>query len=364
MGFRMRKSFKIAPGVRVNLGSKSMGVSVGTKGCRTSFNSRTGMTSTLGIPGTGLSYSINNRTAKSKSYARNNELQKLRKEQERLNEIEQNKLQVDLFENSINMIREIHKEADTPTDWVSLANVVIGFDPRSGEKGYNEKLAIENLEKFTPSMLDKLSGKANKIKKQLEDMVLEGKEKDIKEFNYAIKVIDIAKRILSYDLDAYLEAISLENPLEDLLEFGSGFEFFIENPNQIEVDFKVNSDSVVPKEKLTLTKTGKLSRKKMSKSEYFDIEQDYVCSCAIRIARELFALLPVRNVVVNAQDLRLNSSTGQYSEDIILSVNFEKQALESLNMELIDPSDSLVNFSHNMNFKKTTGFGNVKKLVE
>ncbi|MGL4873469.1 MAG: DUF4236 domain-containing protein, partial [Clostridium sp.] len=103
MGFRMKKSFKIAPGIRMNLGSKSMGISVGTKGCRTSFNSRTGITSTVGIPGTGLSYSINNRTAKSKSYIRNNELQRLRKEQERLNEIEQNKLNVDLFENSINM---------------------------------------------------------------------------------------------------------------------------------------------------------------------------------------------------------------------------------------------------------------------
>lgn len=29
MGFRMRKSFKIAPGVRVNVGTKSAGVSVG-----------------------------------------------------------------------------------------------------------------------------------------------------------------------------------------------------------------------------------------------------------------------------------------------------------------------------------------------
>ncbi|MGL5069544.1 MAG: DUF4236 domain-containing protein [Sarcina sp.] len=307
---------------------------------------------------------MNNRTPKSKSYARNNELQRLRKQQEKLNELEQNKLQVDLFENSLNMIQEIHKEADTGTNWLELANTVIPFNPNLGVKGQNEIVALRNLESFNPSMLDKLSGKANKTKLDLENKILEGKQKDIEEFNYATRVIDVAKRILRNDIDAYFEAIEIDKPLDDLLEFGSGFEFFVENYNQIEVDFKVNSENIVPKEKLVLTKTGKLSKKKMSKSEYFDIEQDYVCSCAIRIARDMFALLPVTSVIVNAQDVRLDLSTGKYNEETILSVNFGKEILGTLNMELIDPSDSLVNFTYNMKFKKTTGFSRVEKLLE
>ena len=32
MGFRFRKSFKIAPGVKLNFGKKSTSVSVGTRG--------------------------------------------------------------------------------------------------------------------------------------------------------------------------------------------------------------------------------------------------------------------------------------------------------------------------------------------
>ena len=39
MGFRFRKSFKIAPGVRVNIGKKSVGISAGVKGARVSVNS-------------------------------------------------------------------------------------------------------------------------------------------------------------------------------------------------------------------------------------------------------------------------------------------------------------------------------------
>ena len=55
MGFRFRKSFKIAPGVRVNVGKKSVGISAGVKGACVSVNSSGRKTTTVGIPGTGLS---------------------------------------------------------------------------------------------------------------------------------------------------------------------------------------------------------------------------------------------------------------------------------------------------------------------
>lgn len=56
MGLRLRKSIKIAPGVRLNLGTKSTGVSFGTKGARISINSKGRVTQSVGIPGTGLHY--------------------------------------------------------------------------------------------------------------------------------------------------------------------------------------------------------------------------------------------------------------------------------------------------------------------
>ena len=57
MGLRFRKSIKILPGVKLNLGKKSAGVCAGTTGARYSVNSSGRKTSTVGIPGTGLSYS-------------------------------------------------------------------------------------------------------------------------------------------------------------------------------------------------------------------------------------------------------------------------------------------------------------------
>lgn len=58
MGFRFRKSIKIAPGVRVNVGKKGSSVSIGGKGATVNF-SKKGTKTTIGIPSTGVSYSKN-----------------------------------------------------------------------------------------------------------------------------------------------------------------------------------------------------------------------------------------------------------------------------------------------------------------
>ena len=57
MGFRFRKSVKIAPGVKVNFGKKSVGMSIGNRYAGVSVNSRTGARARVSAPGTGLSYS-------------------------------------------------------------------------------------------------------------------------------------------------------------------------------------------------------------------------------------------------------------------------------------------------------------------
>lgn len=56
MGLRFRKSIKVAPGVKVNLNKKSVGVTLGTKGVHYTINSNGKQTKSVGIPGTGLSY--------------------------------------------------------------------------------------------------------------------------------------------------------------------------------------------------------------------------------------------------------------------------------------------------------------------
>ena len=130
----------------------------------------------------------------------------------------------------------------------------------------------------------------------------------------------------------------------------------------MEIEFHVKSKNVVPLFSMGMTKTGKLSKKDLSKTAYYDYTQDYVCSCAIRLARELFAIIPVNHVKVHAVDTIINTTTGFEEDSTILSVDFSRQGFENINFENIDPSDFLETFEHNMKFMKTTGFRKIERI--
>jgi hypothetical protein len=82
----------------------------------------------------------------------------------------------------------------------------------------------------------------------------------------------------------------------------------------------------------------------------------------LRVARELFALLPTEMVVVTATADLLKTSTGHIEAQPILSVAIPRATLESLNTDSLDSSDSMNNFVHNMKFLKTKGFRVVEKI--
>ena len=54
MGIRFRRSMKILPGVRLTVGKSSVGISAGVRGARVSLNSSGRVTTSAGIPGSGL----------------------------------------------------------------------------------------------------------------------------------------------------------------------------------------------------------------------------------------------------------------------------------------------------------------------
>ncbi len=55
MGFRFRRSIKLAPGLRINLSKSGISTSIGRPGMTVNLRGRR-TTTTVGIPGTGLSY--------------------------------------------------------------------------------------------------------------------------------------------------------------------------------------------------------------------------------------------------------------------------------------------------------------------
>lgn len=54
--FRFRKSIKLAPGVRLSVSKRGLGISGGVRGARVSYHSSGRRTTSVGIPGTGVGY--------------------------------------------------------------------------------------------------------------------------------------------------------------------------------------------------------------------------------------------------------------------------------------------------------------------
>ena len=55
MGFRFRRSLRLAPGLRLNLGRTGVSATLGRPGASVNLG-RQGVRGTVGLPGTGLSY--------------------------------------------------------------------------------------------------------------------------------------------------------------------------------------------------------------------------------------------------------------------------------------------------------------------
>ncbi|HWK23948.1 MAG TPA: DUF4236 domain-containing protein [Ureibacillus sp.] len=357
MGLNFRKSIKIAPGVRVNVGKKSTSLSFGGNGLRYSISSNGKRRSTIGIPGSGLSYTSTSggkKSYKSQAYQNRQSLKQMEKQEKR----ELARFEVEEYENFCEILKSIHIEADEPVDWKYHYQSSPPFNLNEG--GPKEKEASIRLQNYKPGFFDKLF-KSNK-KEMLENAIIQARKEDQDAYNEWQNLKRLSERVLAGDLDTFMEVIKEMDPLGDLSEFGSGFEIGCNDASTLFVTFDVHSQTIIPKNEKTITQAGNLSVKKLTKTKYFDLQQDYVASCTIRIARDMFALLPVNTVFVHAYDEQLNTETGHNERFCILSVKFDRATIQSLNFDLIDPSDALNNFQHNMKFRKTMGFAEVNEI--
>ena len=315
---------------------------------------------------------VNRQVARSAEKQRR-ELEKQRKQFEKLQEQEQNELEVREFENRIELLMSVHKEVSDSIDWDRLAN--LPEPPKPQLSNENREREQDNFESFKPSFFDKLLKRTEKKLDSLTQKIKEAEQKDQENYENALNMhsknlaeqksyIELAEGVLDGRPTSYIQAIEQLKPFEDLDYLGSSLKFTVLDKKSFEVELKVNSDEVIPPEIKSLTKTKKVSVKKMPISKFNDYYQDYVCGCALRIGRELFALLPLEMVIVHAVGDILDSSTGKFIEEPILSVGLFNETFESLNFDSIDPSDSMQNFKHNMKFTKAKGFSPIKSLLK
>jgi hypothetical protein len=337
-----------------------------------------GMARSLGVPTTarGVIRRMGTSSSRSSSWEREarrrqRELEQKKKDIAKMQDLEKAQFEVNEFENYIDVIRSVHKDCGENWNWSEIKSSAPPKEPQPKREG--EIKAQKALDSYTPSFFDKIFHKIKKKKSALLKEIERVKKADTAENKKAYdeyltnyqewnKITEIANKISMGDAEAYIEAVQEVMPFEELEQIGSDIKIFVNDKHTIECYVNIQDEKVIPKEEKSLLKSGKLSVKKIPTSRFYDIYQDYVCGCVLRIARELFALLPVEMVFINAHGKLLNPTTGHIEDMVIISVAIPKKTLEGFNLDAIDPSDSMKIFVHRMNFKKNQGFGPVEIL--
>ncbi len=274
------------------------------------------------------------------------------------------------YNDYIDVLKSVHKDVSDSIDWLEISKEQPPATP-SHSKHYQVE-ALAKLNNYKPTFFDKIFGISKKKLLKLEQNVEAAKVQDDSDFQKRIddykkelveweKLKKIANDILNKEIAGYHGAIQFFEPFSEISELGSKLTLEV-TQDSATLNLHVNSGSIIPNYVLSQTSTGRLSKKKMSATKFNELYQDYVCSCVLRVARETLVYLPVNLVVVNAMGNIYNTATGIIKEEVIVSVAISPDILNLLNFDLIDPSDSLKNFPHNMKFGKTTGFASVQKI--
>lgn len=302
---------------------------------------------------------------------RQRELEKQSKLINKMQEQERAAYEVQVYENLIDLLRSVHKECSEVYNW----SLIYYHKPpnKPSHKCVNELAAQAKLDAYKPGLADKLFGGEKSKRNDLANAVNEARQTDERKYQEEIRLYEqkyaewnalheIAGRISEGKTEAYMEAIREADPFEDIRELGSSFEFEVKNPLLVHANIYVHGEEVIPLEIKSQLKSGKLAVKPMPKGKFYELYQDYVCGFTLRVARELFSLLPIDIVIVTAIGNLLNTQTGNLEDSPILSAIIPRSTLDKLNFNMIDPSDAMSNFVHQMDFRKTKGFSAVKRL--
>jgi hypothetical protein len=303
------------------------------------------------------------------SQRRRRELDKREKQYAKMAALEQAAYEVEDYENRLELLVSVHKDCGESIDWHSF---IEREEPRRPEpSASNEEQAVRKEQSYRPGPFARWFKMEGRQRAKLLKNIETAKEKDARENLAAheqwasehagwLEEFNLASGVVAGDAKAKIEAIRVLNPFADISHLGTTITLGIGSTGLVEASLRIHGARVVPSEVKSLLQSGKLSTKKMPAGKYNELLQDYVCSCVLRVGRELMSILPDNLVVVTAVDKVLNSATGHMEELPILSVLVSRPTLEALNLDAIDPSDSMKNFVHHMSFKKTTGFAPVQ----
>jgi hypothetical protein len=286
------------------------------------------------------------------------ELERQTREMAKLSAIEQARLEVRTFENRLDLLLSVHKGSGPVWDWTTVAASLAPAQPRCLSQN---ELRARQQSCILPSA--DCIDRAQALDTQEHQRELENHTAETASIE---KLKPLARRILAGDPQAYTEALVELSPLGDLSALGSAIHFTVHTTDFVECVLKVAGPQIIPAEVKSLTAAEKLSVKPMPRARLHELYQDHICSCILRVGREVFSLLPVDTLLITASIDDVNPATGRPTEQPVLSVALTRDGCVGLDFDRLDPSDAVENFLHRGDFKasrKTGAFAPISPLT-
>lgn len=351
MGFRFQKRIKIAPGVRLSISKSGVSTSLGRRGASVTVGKR-GVRANVGIPGTGISYSEQLTSKRSKRPQRSASQAAPATKPAHSAEAKE----VEAYTSYVDMLLSVHFETVQPVDWEAILQEDLD---QLAAHGPNSEVARHKLDVFQPTWLDRLFRRDEAKRGALREELNKAVEHDKAVLSEKRALCEKASLVLAGDESTWLESLPAHQAFDSLEQFGNTVHAQFRN-SELAVYVELGEEEVVPAEVLSLTAKGNLSRKKMGKTNYFALYQDYVCSCILGAAPNVFAILPSEQVLINVYDR--SQADEPPIKGCIASVRIRRNELSGMLFELQDSSRTVESFEHNMNHLKTKGFRLVEEL--
>ena len=312
MGLRYKKSISLCKGVRLNIGKTGVSISAGIPGFRKTIHSSGKVTTSVGIPGTGIYYVDTKNPAKDKPAPSRKTKTQSQTSAYTWRPTPQPTIQPTSA--NLNHAENLHREDN---DYQQAS--VVGNYTAVG----NSASAQPVVPAIKPSVKEIVS---------IPDAVFPSpKVTELFECcDYPVKWIDVltnaqppdssfnldtweylhskAVDVFEGDVEAMLEIIEQINPYDDLLDYLTDFEIEAEDAECIEVTCRIIRNRIGAE------------------------KEDAAASLIIRLARDTFALLPVPSVRIRM----LNAPSS-----IINDVYFERDVFADTIFENKDPSELL-----------------------
>lgn len=371
MAFRFRRSIKLLPGIKLNVGMKGMSVSAGVRGLSLTAGSR-GLHSNVGIPGTGMSF-------RSKIGSSSNRIVSADEGENIDRETSEISLIVSLQEDgtvifkdsggneiSRNLVRKLmEQKGDYLNEWLTSQcenynnKLILLINTHTNTPPPDEKLEFVprefGLEKPTPpelqkaSFLDNLIGSRkasieehnNILMSQFDDQLKDwvNKQNIFNDEERERRIIIEEGRFKSIeDMNTFLseKLASLEWPYETTANYQ------IEDDGKILfLDVDLPEIEVIQNKKASVASRGfKLNIKDVAEAEQRKNYMIHVHGIGFRLIGEVFVALPLATkVIVSAYSQRLDSGTGYINDEYLYSVRVDRKDWSQLNFNNLNSID-------------------------